>query len=214
MSAGHGTPAVRTKICGVTSVEQALACVALGADAIGVNLIRSSPRHTNAEMARAIARAVGARALVVAVIADLSIDAMRALQQGTGIGCLQLHGDELPEAVSALQPHAYKAVRVATAADVAVADAMPGEYVLVDAKVEGLLGGTGQRVDPSLVTGLARRRRVVLAGGLTPENVAKAVATVRPYCVDVASGVESSPGVKDLARVEAFIAAARGVTAT
>lgn len=205
---------MRTKICGVTSVEQALACVALGADAIGVNLIRASPRHTNAETARAITRAVGARALVVAVVADMTIDAMRALQLGTGIACLQLHGDELPDTVAALQPHAYKAVRVATATDVAVADAMPGEYVLVDAKVEGLLGGTGERVDPALVTSLARRRRVVLAGGLTPENVAQAVAAVRPYCVDVASGVERSPGVKDLARVEAFIAAARNVTAT
>jgi phosphoribosylanthranilate isomerase len=119
--------------------------------------------------------------------------------------------------VAALLPHAYKAVRIATEADVASADAMPGDYVLVDAKVEGLLGGTGQRVDPALVTGLAKRRRVVLAGGLTPENVAQAVAVVGPYCVDVASGVERSPGVKDLARVEAFLAAvrgARGVTAT
>ena len=214
MTAGHGGPAVRTKICGVTSVEQALACVALGADAIGVNLIPASPRRTGAETARAITNAVGARALVVAVVADMSVDAMRALQQDTGIGCLQLHGEEPAEAVAALQPHAYKAVRIATAADVSVADAMPGEYVLVDAKVEGLLGGTGQRVDPALVTSLARRRRVVLAGGLTPENVAHAVAAVRPYCVDVASGVERSPGVKDLARVEAFITAARSVTAT
>ncbi len=212
-----GAPGVRTKICGVTSVEQALACVALGADAIGVNLIAASPRHTSAETAKAIALAVGTRALVVAVVADMTVDAMRATQQSTGVGCLQLHGDEPPEAVAALLPHAYKAVRIATEADVASADAMPGDYVLVDAKVEGLLGGTGQRVDPALVTGLAKRRRVVLAGGLTPENVAQALAVVRPYCVDVASGVERSPGVKDLARVEAFLAAvrgARGVTAT
>jgi phosphoribosylanthranilate isomerase len=209
-----GAPAVRTKICGVTSVEQALACVALGADAIGVNLIAASPRHTSAETAKAIALAVGARALVVAVVADMTVDAMRALQESTRVGCLQLHGNEPPEVVSALLPHAYKAVRIGTEADVASADAMPGEYVLVDAKVEGLLGGTGARVDPALVTGLAKRRRVVLAGGLTPENVAQAVDVVRPYCVDVASGVERSPGVKDLARVEAFLAAVRGVTPT
>ena len=213
MSEVHGAPAVRIKICGVTSVEQALACVALGADAIGVNLIPASPRHTSVETAQVITVAVGARALVVAVVADMAIEAMRALQRSTGIGCLQLHGDEPPEVVAALQPHAYKAVRIATEADVAVAEAMPGQYVLVDAKVEGLLGGTGQRVNPALVTSLARRRRVVLAGGLSPENVAHAVAAVRPYCVDVASGVERSPGVKDLARVEAFIAAAR-LTAT
>ena len=207
----NGPSAVRTKICGVTSVEAALACVALGADAVGVNLIPASPRHTSAETARAIALAVGARALVVAVVADMTVEAMRALQRSTGVGCLQLHGHEPPEAVAALLPHAYKAVRVATAADVACAEAMPGDYVLVDAKIEGLLGGTGHRVDSALVADLAKQRRVVLAGGLTPENVAQAVAAVRPYCVDVASGVEQSPGVKDLARVEAFLAAVRGV---
>jgi phosphoribosylanthranilate isomerase len=199
----------RIKICGLTSIEQALACVELGADAIGVNLIAESPRRVSRETAHAIATAVGTRALVVAVVADLRADALRAVQRDTGVGCLQLHGDESAETVSALLPHAYKAVRVATAADVAQAEAMPGEYVLVDAKVDGILGGTGQRVDLALVAGLAARRRLVLAGGLAPENVARAVAAVRPYCVDVASGVEHSPGRKDLAKVEAFIQAVR-----
>jgi phosphoribosylanthranilate isomerase len=209
----------RVKICGVTSVEQATACVRLGADAIGVNLVPSSPRCIDVATARAIARAVGnmtaseagiPRALVVAVVADLDVAAMRALREETGVGCLQLHGDEPPGAVAALLPHAYKAVRVANEGDVALAESMPGDYVMVDAKVPGLLGGSGHRLDGSLVVGLAARRRLVLAGGLDAGNVGAAVALVKPWCVDVASGVESSPGMKDLVKVKAFIEAARG----
>jgi phosphoribosylanthranilate isomerase len=199
----------RVKICGVTTVEQAVACADLRVDAIGVNLVDTSPRRVDEATARAIVAAVGASALVVAVVAGRSVDAMRALVARTGVGCLQLHGDETAEDVAALLPHAYKAVRVASPEDVAIAEAMPGEYVMVDAKVEGALGGTGRTVDWSLVAGLAKRRRLVLAGGLTVENVARAVEQVRPWCVDVASGVENAPGVKDLARVRAFLQAAR-----
>lgn len=200
----------RIKICGVTSAEQARACVEAGADSVGVNFVASSVRRVDAATAAAIVRAVGPSALVVAVVAGMSVAAMRALREATGVGCLQLHGDERAEDVAALLPHAYKAVRVATAADVAIARSMPGDYVLVDAKVEGSLGGTGHAFDWSLVTALSASRKLVLAGGLTPENVTRAVEIVRPWCVDVASGVESAPGIKDLAKVRAFVAAVRG----
>jgi phosphoribosylanthranilate isomerase len=202
---------VRVKVCGITTVEQAIACVELGVDAIGVNLIPWSPRHVDEATARAIARAVGDRTLVVAVVADLDVNTMRALVERTGAGCLQLHGDEPSEDVAAVLPHAYKAVRIAGLEDVASAAAMPGDYVMVDARVPGALGGTGHAFDWGLVAGLARTRRLVLAGGLRPENVATAVAVVRPWCVDVATGVESSPGVKDMSKVEAFLREARGV---
>ena len=96
-----------------------------------------------------------------------------------------------------------------SSADVARARAYRGEYLLVDARVEGALGGTGKTMELGLVVELARERKLTLAGGLTAENVAEAIRVVFPYCVDVASGVESAPGVKDLARVRAFIAAAR-----
>jgi phosphoribosylanthranilate isomerase len=198
----------RVKICGVTSVEDALASVAAGADSVGVNFV-STVRRVDAEMARAVVRAVGRETLVVGVVAGMTVPEMRALKEATGIGCLQLHGDETPEDVAALLPHAYKAVRVETAADVARARAMPGEYVLVDAKVEGLLGGTGHAFDWALVVDLAKERKLVLAGGLSPSNVARAVATVHPWCVDVASGVESVPARKDAAKMAAFVAAAR-----
>jgi phosphoribosylanthranilate isomerase len=199
----------RIKICGVTSPEQALACVEAGVDSVGVNFVPSSVRRVNVETAAAIARAVGSKALVVAVVAGMTVNAMRALREATGAGCLQLHGDETSADVAALLPHAYKAVRVASRADVESAGAMPGEYVLVDAKVQGALGGTGHAFDWSLVVDLAARRRLVLAGGLTAENVTRAIETVRPWCVDVASGVESAPGVKDPAKVRAFIEAVR-----
>jgi phosphoribosylanthranilate isomerase len=201
----------RVKICGVTTVEDAKDCADAGADAIGVNFIPSSVRRVDRERARAIVEAVGARVLVVGVVANESIEAMRALREASGVGCLQLHGDEGPGEVKALLPHAYKAVRVAGPADVDVARGMPGEYVLVDAKVVGALGGTGHTFDWALVVGLGAERRLVLAGGLTPESVAQAVRRVRPWCVDVASGVESSPGRKDPRKVRAFVEAARSV---
>jgi phosphoribosylanthranilate isomerase len=199
----------RVKICGVTSAEQALACIEAGADSVGVNFVASSVRRVDLPAAAAIVRAVGSRALVVGVVAGMPLAAMRSLREATGVGCLQLHGDETAADVTALLPHAYKAVRVASREDVGRAQSAPGKYVLADAMVEGTLGGTGHAFDWSLVVDLARERRLVLAGGLTPDNVGLAVATVRPWCVDVASGVESAPGVKDIARVRAFVLAAR-----
>jgi phosphoribosylanthranilate isomerase len=200
---------VWVKICGITTLEQAWACVELGVDAIGVNLVDGSPRRVDETLARRIAQDVGDRVLVVAVVANRSLATMREIRAATGVGCLQLHGDEPAADVAALLPHAYKAVRIGSAADAAAADAMPGEYVMVDARVEGALGGTGRTVDWALVAPIAKRRRLVLAGGLTPENVRDAVAAVRPWCVDVASGVESAPGIKDPGKVAAFVRAAR-----
>jgi phosphoribosylanthranilate isomerase len=200
----------RIKICGVTALEQAVACADAGVDAIGVNFVASSVRRVGEVVARAIVGAVGSRVLVVGVVAGMDVGAMQRLRDRVGLGCLQLHGEERPDELSALLPHAYKAVRVADEKDVARAEAMPGEYVMVDAKVEGALGGTGHAFDWSLVVELAKRRKVVLAGGLTPENVAEAIRQVKPWCVDVASGVESRAGVKDLEKVRAFVEAVRG----
>jgi phosphoribosylanthranilate isomerase len=200
----------RVKICGVTSVEQALSCARAGAHAVGVNFVTSSPRRVETEMAREIVRAVGDTALVVGVVAAMTVDAMQAVREKTGVACLQLHGDDAGTDVAALLPHAYASVGVADAEDAARAEAVPGEFVMVDAKIGGALGGTGHTFDWSLVVGLAKRRKLVLAGGLTADNVAVAIRAVRPWCVDVASGVERAPGDKDMAKVRAFIEAVRG----
>jgi phosphoribosylanthranilate isomerase len=210
-SRGGSEAVVKThvKICGVTTVEGALLCVDAGASAIGLNFVPSSPRRVTVADARTIARAVRGKTLLVGVVADLEVAAMRALLADAELDCLQLHGDEPPGALATLLPHAYKAVRVGTAADVERARAYAGDHLLVDARVEGALGGTGKTLDWTLVAALATERKLTLAGGLTPDNVGDAIGAVVPYCVDVASGVESAPGVKDPARVRAFIAAVR-----
>ena len=197
---------VHVKICGVTTVSDALACAELGASAIGVNFVPGSPRRIDVARARDIARALSAtNVLVVGVVADLDVDSMRALVREAELGCLQLHGSEPPETLAPLLPHAYKAVRIATASDVEGARRYGGDYLLADAKVSGALGGTGETFDWSLVKGLARERRLTLAGGLRPDNVAQAVRAVEPWCVDVASGVEHAPGIKDHDAIRRFI---------
>jgi phosphoribosylanthranilate isomerase len=204
---------IYVKICGVTRVSDALFCLEAGASAIGLNFVPSSKRRIDETTAKDIVAAVGGRLGVVAVVAGLSVDEMRGLRARTGIHWLQLHGDELPAALEGVLPHALKAVRIGNAADVGATRIYGGERLLVDAKVEGELGGTGAAFDWRLVQDLARTRAVLLAGGLSPENVGDAVRVVRPFGVDVASGVESAPGIKDPARVRAFVAEARRAAA-
>lgn len=198
------------KICGITSVEDALAAADAGADAIGLNFVPASSRRVDEVAAGAIAGAVRGRLTLVGVVADLDAAAMRALRDRVGLDLLQLHGSESPELLEAVLPQAYKALAVGSREDVELADAYAGDRLLVDARVEGALGGTGVGFDWRLVQGLAARRRLILAGGLTPGNVAHAIGVVRPWGVDVASGVESDPRHKDAAAVRRFVAAARG----
>jgi phosphoribosylanthranilate isomerase len=198
------------KICGVTSVADAELAVRAGADAVGVNLVPSSKRCIDEATALAIVRALADRAAVVAVVADRAVDELVALKQRIGVDTLQLHGSESPAVLERLLPHAFRAVRIATAADVEDARRFGGSRLLADAKVEGALGGTGHAFDWTLVQELARERALVLAGGLKPENVASAVATVRPFGIDTASGVEGlDPRAKDPGKVARFVDTAR-----
>jgi phosphoribosylanthranilate isomerase len=198
------------KLCGITGVDDARLVARSGVDAIGVNLVPSSKRYVDQETARAIARAVGGDVELVAVVADLAEDELASLRDRLGVRSVQLHGSEPPEALEPLLPHAYKALRIAAARDVALASGYGGSRLLVDAKVEGALGGTGHVFDWTLIADLARQRPLVLAGGLTPENVGRAVAEVRPFGVDTASGVEGSdPRQKDPEKVRRFVETAR-----
>lgn len=185
-------------------------CVEAGADAVGVNFAPGSPRRVELEVARRIVAALPAKIVKVGVFVDAAERELRDTIEKVGLDCVQLHGDESPELVAAFLPHAYKALRVRGRESLALAASYPGEYILLDAYVPGVAGGTGATFDWSLAAEVALSRHVTLAGGLTPANVAEAVRVVRPFCVDVASGVESAPGRKDAGRVRAFIQAAGG----
>jgi phosphoribosylanthranilate isomerase len=198
------------KICGITSIDDALAAADAGADAIGVNLVESSKRCIDRALAARIAGAVEGRVEVVAVIADLPLAELGRVRQQTAASWLQLHGHESPDALLAALPAAFKAVAVAGDDDVTRAREYAGERLLTDAKVAGVLGGSGQTFDWSLVEELSRERPLILAGGLTPDNVADAIRSVRPFGVDTASGVEGDdPRRKDHHKVHAFVRRAR-----
>lgn len=200
---------VAIKICGVTRVEDALTCVSAGVESIGINFSRASKRYCDPERAAQIAKAVAGRAMLVGVFVDASYDEIVAARDSVGLGCVQLHGSEPPELLRRLLPHAYKALRVRGPSIVHEVAAYPGDHILLDAFVPGGIGGTGARFDWTLARAVGRERRVTLAGGLTPENVAEAVEIGLPYGVDVASGVERTPGIKDAILVHAFVAAVR-----
>ena len=206
---------VAVKICGITCVEDAELCAAEGAAAIGLNFYARSTRCIDIATARDIVAAVGARVLTVGVFVDASYDEIARTRDATGMRCVQLHGDETPELLARFLPHAYKAVRVRDAGSIERARAYGGEHILLDAYVPGHAGGTGATFNWELATALAAQRKVTLAGGLQPENVAAAVTQVLPFCVDVASGVETSASArrKDPARVRAFIGAAKAARA-
>lgn len=201
---------VRVKICGITSLADAHVAVEAGADALGLNFWSGSVRRVSEAVAAQITEALRDRVLLVGVFVNASAAEVTRLRDGLGLGCVQLHGDEPPELLAQFLPHAYKAVRVRGADVSAEVARFGGEHVLLDAYVKGMPGGTGATFDWSLAEQIARQRKLTLAGGLTPDNVADAVRSVRPYCVDTASGVESAPGVKDAALVRAFIARAKG----
>lgn len=201
------------KICGITSVEDAVLATEAGADALGLNFVLSSKRVIDRATAAHISDAVGERVELVAVVSDRSAHELEELRAATGIRWLQLHGSEPPEDLELLLPEAFKAVAIGSSADVLRAQEYGGDRLLVDAKSEtpGRNGGTGRTFDWSLVVSLAERRDVIVAGGLDPDNVAEAVRVLRPFGVDVASGVElpGNPRKKDAARVRAFVAAVR-----
>lgn len=199
----------KVKICGITTLDDALMCIEAGADALGFNFAPASPRCLTLEVAAAITRKLPAGVLRVGVFVDADAAALERAKDEVGLECLQLHGDEPPELLARFLPHAYKALRVRGDAVLADAARYPGEHLLLDAYVPGVHGGTGARFDWALATELAKTRKITLAGGLTPENVASAIQVVRPFCVDVASGVERHPGRKDYALVSAFVIAAR-----
>ena len=202
---------VKVKICGITSTTDALAAVDAGADALGFMFYAPSPRFVKHESAAEIIRELPPFVAKVGVFVDPTEAEVRKAIEECGLDTLQFHGDEPPEFCRRFGLKVIKAFRIRDAESLQAAEAYPTEAWLLDSYVSGQLGGTGARFNWDLATEAARKHRsVILAGGLTPENAAEAVRKVRPYGLDVSSGVESAPGKKDAAKVAAFIAAAKG----
>lgn len=204
---------VRVKICGVTRVEDARQAWAAGADALGLNFYPRSPRYVTAEVAAALARTRPPLGSVVGVFVNEAADTIRTLVRECGLTAVQLHGDEPPEACSGYGVPIIKALRVRGPEDVERARSYVGvgdvAALLLDGAAPGY-GGGGVGFDWSLVARLVDAGvPVLVAGGLHPGNVQEAVRATRPYGVDVASGVEASPGIKDADAVRAFVRAVR-----
>ncbi|MBX7213958.1 MAG: phosphoribosylanthranilate isomerase [Thermoflexales bacterium] len=207
---------IRVKICGNTNLEDARIAVDAGASLLGFIFYPKSPRCISVGGAREVSRALRGRAALVGVFVNAGEDEVRATLRDAELDLAQLHGDEPVRAVAAFAGGAYKAMRRGDI-DGEGADAYSAvgptdaglPQLLLDADHATLYGGTGQRADEGLAARLARHCRLLLAGGLTPDNVAGAIAAVHPWGVDVASGVEREPGRKDADKVRAFVAAAR-----
>lgn len=203
----------RVKICGITSRSDALAAVGAGADALGFMFYPASKRHVAPEAVAAFVGDLPPFVVKVGVFVDASEDDVRRIAGTCGLDALQFHGDETPAYCARFGPTpVIKAFRVADQSSLAALPSFAVSAWLLDSYVAGQLGGTGERFNWNLaVEARSLGRPVILAGGLTPENVAEAVQQVAPYAVDVSSGVESAPGRKDPAKLRAFIAAAKGV---
>jgi len=199
------------KICGITRPQDAERAVALGAAAIGFIFWPSSPRRIGLEAARSIGRLVPASVLKVGVFVDAPAQELARTVDEAGLDAVQLHGSESPALVRGLEARVIKAVALGSPdADAQIAQ-WTGTTLLLDAHDPVRHGGTGRVVDWDRAAGLASRHEVILAGGLNPENVAEAVRRVRPAGIDVSSGVEQTPGVKDLVKLAALFDALAGV---
>lgn len=209
----------KVKICGITRVQDAEKALALGVDAIGLNFWPGTPRCIEIDKARDIASLAKGRALIIGVFVDASREEILRLCEEIGLDEVQLHGSETPEFLSSLKLPAYKVVGVGKGEDEKALHRRcrqyPGTKLLLDTKVRGAMpGGTGARFDWSLAVKIAKERELILAGGLTAENVREAIELVEPAWVDTASGVEvGTPGTKDFEKMRAFVEAARGISA-
>jgi phosphoribosylanthranilate isomerase len=195
----------KIKICGIKTLQDALAAMDAGADMLGFNFYPKSPRYIDVGQCRdimSVMRKYG-HITYVGVFVNASVAEVRATIETCALTLAQLHGDETSEMLDSLYGKAFKAFRgVPESLNGFVRDDAPS--FLVDASIKGAYGGTGVKADWAAAAELSKHYPILLAGGLTPENVADAVRRVKPWGVDVASGVESSPGVKDVGKMKAF----------
>ena len=205
------------KVCGITRREDAEAAVEAGANALGFVFWPKSPRAIDPYRARAIVSSLPPFVSAVGVFVDQPADYVNGVASLVHLSAVQLHGEEPGDYVAAIHRPVMKAValRNGLAPAAGVVEAWPSRVlVLLDVHDPVRRGGTGRTVDWSVAAEVARRRRVVLAGGLTAENVSEAIARVQPFGIDVSSGVEAAPGIKDHGRIKALFEAVHGSTIT
>lgn len=203
----------RVKICGITRVEDGLACAQLGADAIGLVFYAPSPRHVSVAQARAIMAALPPFITTVGLFVDADPAEVSAVLTQLPLDLLQFHGDESPEYCQGFARPYLKAMRVKPGVDLVqyAAQYAQAKGLLLDAHVEGVAGGTGQSFDWNLIPAHLSLP-VVLSGGLHPANVTEAIKRVQPAAVDVSSGVEATKGIKDAAKIAAFMQGVRNAS--
>jgi len=200
---------VRIKICGITSVEDAEAAVELGADFVGLNFWGRSPRRVDVPVAREIAEAVRGRTSLVGVFVNEAPGEVAKIVDAVGLDLAQFHGDETPEELAPWGARALKAVRFSGELDVELLAGFKTVWGFLVEPQRDSYGGTGRSWSYSKARGLPRDRPFLLAGGLRPENVAEAIAACSPWGVDVCSGVESEPRVKDTQAIWKFVSEVR-----
>jgi len=204
------------KICGITNVHDALAAVAAGADALGFNFYKPSPRYVTPQTAREIVAKLPVSVLTVGVFVNEESQSVRNIANEANVAALQLHGDESPEYCRELGKDRYviKTFAVANDFDVQRIRLYRVEAIMLDTKHNSLRGGTGRVFDWSVAKEVNDFvPKLFLAGGLSPENIEEAVATVRPYAIDACSALEDAPGRKNHERMRAFVEIARSVKA-
>ncbi len=193
---------MKIKICGITRLEDAQLASELGAWALGFIFYRKSPRYIEPEQAAKIVAALSGRIRFAGVFVNSTLEEIEKIQKTSGIELVQLHGDETPEFCASVRTELIKAVRPRNQADIdALSKFRSVRTFLIDAAVEGEYGGTGQTANWELAKAAMHHGEVFLSGGLNPENVTEALRTVKPTGLDVSSGIESAPGIKDAARL-------------
>lgn len=200
---------LKVKICGITRLQDALDACEMGADILGFNFVPASPRYLNPYTAREIISRLPPFVTRVGVFADEELSVLNDMTTFLNLDAVQLHGSEDAQYCRMVKGPVVKAIRVSLPSDLEGLDELDVSAYLLDARVEGYLGGSGQTFPWQLAKGFCRDQKVFVAGGLTPENVGDAVRTLTPYGVDAASGVETEPGIKDPVLMERFIMAAR-----
>ncbi|HEX9284804.1 MAG TPA: phosphoribosylanthranilate isomerase [Nitrospirales bacterium] len=203
---------VKVKICGNTNLDDTMAAVQAGADAVGFVFYKKSPRAVEPKMAAEIISRLPPFVVPVGVFVNEELGTVRRILKDCNIPLAQLHGDESPQYCAELGRSVIKAIRVRDRGDLERMTSYQVAGFVLDALVEGVPGGTGVTIDWDLAGEAQVVGPIILAGGLTPDNVLEAVRQARPYGVDVSSGVEASPGRKDHAKVQAFIANAKSWT--